>query len=70
MEWLQANASNLLQILFGLVGVFAVIATMTKNESDNKVADVLLKTINVLGGNFGNAKNATDKEIAALKEQK
>jgi len=43
-----------------LVGAFSVIATMTSNTSDNAIADFLLRVVNTLGGNVGNAKNAAE----------
>jgi|TARA_R110000803_G_scaffold93509_2_gene161013 hypothetical protein len=58
MDWLTLNISNIIEIALELVGAFAVIATMTPNANDNKIADGLLKFLNMLGGNFGNAKNA------------
>lgn len=64
MEWLTENAWLLVQVLTSIVGTFALIATATKNESDNKVADILLKLVNFLGANWGNASNATDEELA------
>jgi|DEB0MinimDraft_3_1074331.scaffolds.fasta_scaffold177689_2 hypothetical protein len=58
MDWLLENVGSLLDIALKLVGAFAVVATLTPNESDNAVADGLMKFINLLGGNFGNARNA------------
>ena len=58
MDWLLENVGSLLDIALKLVGAFAVVATLTPNESDNAVADGLMKIINTLGGNFGNARNA------------
>ena len=58
MDWLLENVGSLLDIALKLVGAFAVVATLTPNESDNAVADGLMKFINILGGNFGNARNA------------
>ncbi len=57
MDWILANAGNVLDIALKLVGAFAVIATMTPNESDNNIADGLMRLINMLGANFGNARN-------------
>jgi hypothetical protein len=57
MDWLLDNVGSMLDIAFKLVGAFAVIATMTPNSSDNAIADGLMKIINMLGGNFGNARN-------------
>ena len=58
MDWLLENIGSLLDIALKLVGTFAVIATLTPNESDNAVADGLMKIINMLGAIFGNARNA------------
>lgn len=63
MEWITANGDVLVQMVLSVVGFFSLIATLTKNESDNKVADVLLKIINALAGNFGRSKNATQEEL-------
>ena len=58
-NWLNGvGLVNLLAAAATIVGIFASIATMTPNESDNKIVDFLLKVINFLGANFGNAKNA------------
>lgn len=34
-----------------------LIATITPNDSDNKIADLLWKLVNFIGGNFGKSKN-------------
>ena len=47
--------ASLLEIGLQLVGTFALIATMTKNSSDNVIADFLLRAVNALGGNVGRA---------------
>lgn len=57
MEFIFDNVNNFFDIALKLVGAFAVIASMTPNETDNKIADQALKLINLLGFNFGNAKN-------------
>lgn len=57
-DWLtQDNIENVLVVATSVIGTAAVIATMTPNEADNKVVDLLLKAINFLGANFGKAKN-------------
>jgi hypothetical protein len=58
MDWLTANIGGIFEILTGLVGVAAVVATMTPNESDNAVIQKILNLVNLLGANFGNARNA------------
>jgi len=47
----------IIQIIVGVVGVFSLVATLTPNEADNKVAQFLLDLINTLGANVGNASN-------------
>ena len=46
-----------IQVAFAVIGAFSAIATITPNETDNKIADFLLKAINILGANVGKAKN-------------
>ena len=57
MEWLTENFSNVVEVVLNLVGAFAVIATMTPNESDNKIVAFVLNVINTLGANFGKTSN-------------
>jgi hypothetical protein len=54
----ELEALDVIKFFAELVGVFAVVATMTPNENDNKVANWLLKVINFFGANLGKAKNA------------
>tara|TARA_R110002074_G_scaffold164668_4_gene324479 strand:- start:386 stop:562 length:177 start_codon:yes stop_codon:yes gene_type:complete len=58
MDWIFENGSSLLDIALKVVGAFAVVASLTPNATDNKIADTLLRIINTLGFNVGNAKNA------------
>ena len=51
------NLDKYVEIALLVIGVFAAIATITPNESDNKIAQFLLNIINKLGLNVGNAKN-------------
>ncbi len=57
MEWLLANASLVYDIVVQVVGVAALVATLTPNDNDNKVIASILKFVNLLGANFGKAKN-------------
>ncbi len=57
MEGFLAFIPDIIKILGLLVSAFAILATMTANESDNAVADKMLKGINILAGNFGKSKN-------------
>ena len=58
MEWLTTNGVALLELVVQIVGVAALVATMTPNVSDNKAVDFVLNIINMLGANIGNSKNA------------
>jgi len=49
--------SFVMNVALQTVGLFALVASATPNESDNKVAAWLLKVINVLGANFNRASN-------------
>jgi hypothetical protein len=57
MDFLTYNSAGLIDLVISLVGAFAIIATMTPNKVDNKIADALLRVVNFLGANFGKAKN-------------
>ena len=57
MDWIIANWGQITQIIVSVVGVAAIIATMTPNSSDNKAVDFLLNIVNAVGGNVGTAKN-------------
>ena len=57
MDFTPESIGTILKIAIGGVGVFALIATLTPNTSDNKWAQKLLDILNVLGANFGGASN-------------
>ena len=44
-------------VLTSVVGTFAVVATITPNKADNRIAQVLLDIVNFLGANLGKSKN-------------
>ena len=58
MEWITTNWESLFVILTQVVGVAALVATLTPNTSDNKAVDFVLNIINMLGANLGKSKNA------------
>ena len=58
MEWNTSNWGNLYSIITQVVGVAALVATLTPNTSDNKAVDFVLNIINMLGANIGKSKNA------------
>ena len=57
MDWIIANWGQITQIIVSVVGVAAIVATLTPNSSDNNAVDFLLNIVNALGGNVGKAKN-------------
>jgi len=52
-----ANLPSYLEIIVQAVGVFALVATLTPNTSDNAIVDFILKLINFGGANVGSSKN-------------
>jgi hypothetical protein len=60
MEWFTTNWEGLLAILTQVVGVAALVATLTPNTSDNKAVDFVLNIINMLGANVGKSKNQAE----------
>lgn len=57
-----------LPVIFQVVGAFAMIAAMTANETDDKIVNYVLKAINLLGFNFGTAKNDASVGITLKKQ--
>ena len=53
-----ANLPAYLEILTQAVGVFALVATLTPNTSDNAIVDFLLRLVNFGAANVGKSKNA------------
>ncbi len=61
-EFLTAeNLRTVGEAIIGIVGVFALIATVTPNTSDDAVVDFIYRIINLFAANVGKAKN--DPEI-------
>ena len=48
---------NWVQGTMAVIGLAAAISAATPNKSDNKILDFILKLINTVGVNIGNAKN-------------
>ena len=47
-----------LDIALSFAGAFALLATATRNKSDDRIVQFILDAINFLGSNIGKAKNA------------
>lgn len=56
MEFLT-NPEGLGQIIVGIVGVFALISTVTPNNVDNRILQFVMDLVNFLGANIGKAAN-------------
>ena len=53
-SWFGQNYLVVLEI----VGVFAILATLTPNKADDKMVQMILNLINAFGANMGKAKNS------------
>jgi len=58
MDTLIANWDQYMELLLAAVGFFSVLASLTKNESDDQKVQIALDLINRFGMNVGKAKNA------------
>lgn len=65
MNDLIAKLPEYLVYASAVVGAFASIAAVTPTPKDDGIAKMLLKAVNFLGANFGQAKNAGDQEKGA-----
>ena len=57
ISYVMENYMQMLTAVGGIVGGFAVIASMTPNKSDDSIVQTILDMVNFLGANFGKAKN-------------
>ena len=57
VSYVMENYMQLLAAVGGIVGGFAVIASMTPNKSDDRIVQMMLDMVNFIGANFGKAKN-------------
>ena len=57
ISYVMENYMQMLTAVGGIVGGFAVIASMTPNKSDDRIVQTILVMVNFLGANFGKAKN-------------
>lgn len=63
MEWITVAISfitNNIAIILQVIGAFAALAMLTPNTADDKIVAGILKAVNVLGGNIGNAANDSE----------
>jgi|TARA_R100001530_G_scaffold14996_1_gene13427 hypothetical protein len=57
VSYVMENYMQMLTAVGGIVGGFAVIASMTPNKSDDRIVQMILDMVNFIGANFGKAKN-------------
>ena len=57
ISFVMDNYTSMISAAAGIVGGFAVIASMTPNKSDDRIVQMILDVINFFGANFGKAKN-------------
>ena len=48
---------EIIEIAFAIIGAAATIAAITPNKRDDEIVGFILKFVNVIGMNIGNAKN-------------
>ena len=57
ISYVMENYMQMLTAVGGIVGGFAVIASMTPNKSADRIVQMILDMVNFIGANFGKAKN-------------
>ena len=57
LNWFNENQESLIAILTGIVTVASIVATMTPNDSDNKIVAKASKVVSWLALNVGKAKS-------------
>ena len=55
--WITDNQESVIGVLTGIVTVASIIATLTPNESDNKIVAKFSKVVSWLALNIGKAKS-------------
>ena len=57
MTYIIENWDTIGEIALQVVGIAALVATLTPTDTDNKVINLISKLIHTLGAIFGKAKN-------------
>jgi len=57
LNWFNENKESLIAILTGIVTVASIVATMTPNDSDNRIVAKASKVVSWLALNVGKAKS-------------
>ena len=61
VDFLNENLVQILELVASIIGVAALIAAMTPNETDNKVVAAIGKFFDLLGANWGAASNGVPR---------
>ena len=51
------NFATYVELALAVLGLFAIIATITPNEADNKIVQAIYTIVNKLGLNVGRSRN-------------
>ena len=57
MQYIIENWDTIGEIALQVVGIAALVATLTPTNADNTIINLVSKLIHTLGANFGKAKN-------------
>tara|TARA_R110000824_G_scaffold32372_1_gene104533 strand:+ start:69 stop:257 length:189 start_codon:yes stop_codon:yes gene_type:complete len=57
LNWFNENKESLIALLTGIVTIASIVATMTPNDSDNKIVAKASKVVSWLALNVGKAKS-------------
>lgn len=57
INWIMENKVTIFSVATSVVGVAAVVATLTPTDADNKIIAKISAVIHFLAANFGKAKN-------------
>jgi len=49
IEYITSNSQDLVALLFGILGVFSIIAKLTPTDSDNKILEKIQKLVHTVG---------------------
>jgi len=57
LNWFNENKESLIAVLTGIITAASILATMTPNDSDNKIVAKASKVVSWLALNVGKAKS-------------
>lgn len=60
-QYILENWHQIIIALLAVMGALAQIVALTPSKKDDEVVSKVTKVINILAGNYGNAKNETKK---------